>query len=205
MPVYDQADRAAERVRDDRDRRELLLMDQLRQVVDVVDHAVVRAGDPLRVAVAAQVGREDVPVVAQPLGDPVPVAAVVAAAVHEHERRRALVAPVDVVQAQALRHVELRGGTLQLDGHGRGYGRVAALGKQKRSESSWSVCGSGTASGSASSRVRSTEWQRRALSAGITARATVEAVPDPQTDRLRIRALRRRPSSDRRCARRPRR
>ena len=63
-------------------RREPALMHELGDVVDVVDHAVVAADQPLRIAVPAQVGRDDVVVVAQLLGRPVPVPAVVATAVH---------------------------------------------------------------------------------------------------------------------------
>jgi hypothetical protein len=60
--------------------------------------------------VAAQVGGDDVVVAAQVLGHPVPVAAVVAPAVHQDQRRRAGIAPVDVVQPQALGDERLRGG-----------------------------------------------------------------------------------------------
>src|SRR5581483_1146238 len=47
-----------------------------------------------------------VPVLREGLGHPIPVAAVVAAAVHQQERRRAGIAPVDVVEAQPLREVD---------------------------------------------------------------------------------------------------
>ena len=81
-------------------------MDELRQVVDVVDHSVVRARQPLGIPVAPEVERQDVPIATEALGDPIPVAAVIEPAVDEHERRGGRVAPVDVVQAQALREEE---------------------------------------------------------------------------------------------------
>ena len=57
---------------------------------------------------------------------PVPVAAMVAAAVHQDQRRRARIALVDVVQAQALRKVDAGGGTGGGQGHGRAFGGVGA-------------------------------------------------------------------------------
>src|SRR5713226_9321574 len=102
-------DVAAERVGDDRDGREPLLVDELRQVVDVARHRVATVRGPLAVAVAAEVGRDHVPVVAERLRRPVPVAAVVAPAVEQHERRLLAVAPVHVVKPQALGEVRARG------------------------------------------------------------------------------------------------
>src|SRR5437773_2244817 len=49
-----QRDHAAEGVRDDADRREFLLMDQLSQIVDVTGDRIIAVGRPLAVAVAAQ-------------------------------------------------------------------------------------------------------------------------------------------------------
>jgi hypothetical protein len=101
-------DVAAERVGYD---RHLLLperVDQLREVVDEGVHRVVAFGRPFAVAVAAQVGADDVPVAAQFLGHPVPAAAMIAPAVLEDQQGRLRVAPVDVVQAQALRDEAVR-------------------------------------------------------------------------------------------------
>ena len=106
-----QGDHAAERVRHDPQRGKLLLMDQLREVVHVLAHAIARTRRPLRVAVAAQIDGDDVVVGPQALRDPVPVVCVVAVAVDEQQRRRFGVAPVEVVQAQALREVGVRRGT----------------------------------------------------------------------------------------------
>src|SRR3546814_5296771 len=46
----------------------------------------------------------------QLFGDPVPVAAMVAAAVDEQQWRGAAIAPVDIVQLQPLRYEAVRGG-----------------------------------------------------------------------------------------------
>src|SRR5438477_11160002 len=58
---------------------------------------------------AAQIRRQDVPVLAQRRGDPVPVAAVVAPAMHQQQRRRGRVAPIDVMEPQPLREIDPRG------------------------------------------------------------------------------------------------
>ena len=76
-------------MRDDRHRRQLLLMDQLAEIVDIGRGRVVAVGRPLAVAMAAQIGRQHMPVAAQRRRDPVPVAAMVAPAMHEQQRRRA--------------------------------------------------------------------------------------------------------------------
>ena len=94
---------------DDRHWRHLLLMHQLGDVVDVVHFVIARASRPFAVAMAAQVGGDDVIAALEPLHDPIPVAAVVAPAVGSEHGRRALVAPVDrAAEAQPLREVEVR-------------------------------------------------------------------------------------------------
>ena len=92
-----QGDGPAQGVPDDRDRLQVLLGDELGDVVDVVDHGVAGAVDPLRVPVSAQIGGDDVVVVAQGLRHPVPVAAVVASAVDEEQGRLLFVPPVDIM------------------------------------------------------------------------------------------------------------
>ena len=82
-PGVAERDVAPQRVGDDRHGRQPLLVDELGEVVDVAGHRVAAVGGPLAVAVAAQVGRDDVPVVPQGRRRPVPVATVVAPAVHE--------------------------------------------------------------------------------------------------------------------------
>ena len=100
-------DTCAERMGDDRDRRHLLLMDDLGQVVDVGRLVIAAANRPRAVAMAAKVRRDDMVAIAKPFGDPVPVAAMVAPAVDQQQRGRGLVAPVDIVQSQALRVIEV--------------------------------------------------------------------------------------------------
>ena len=57
----------------------------------------------------AQVGGDHVVAVLEGEGDPVPGAAVVASAVDEDQGGGVGIAPVDVVEAQALGEVDLRG------------------------------------------------------------------------------------------------
>src|SRR5262245_24607155 len=101
-------DIASERMRDDAHRCQTLLMDELVEIVDVFGHRVAAVGGPLTVAVAAKIGRDDVPVVAQRLCGPVPVATVIAPTVKEQQRWLRRVAPVDVMQAQTLREERVR-------------------------------------------------------------------------------------------------
>src|SRR3546814_9680347 len=82
-----QRDIAAHRMRDDRQRAEVELMDQLREIVDEAVHVVIAVGRPGAVAMSAQVGCDDMIAALQLFGDPVPVAAMVAAAVDEQQRR----------------------------------------------------------------------------------------------------------------------
>lgn len=56
---------------------------------------------------AAEVAGDDVVVVAERLGDAVPVARVVTAAVHQYQGRRVVRAPGPVGQPQPLRLIEL--------------------------------------------------------------------------------------------------
>ncbi len=104
-----QRDHAAERVGDDGHRRQLLLVDQLGQVVDIGGGVVDPVRRPGAVAVAAQVRGDDVPVVAQLARHPVPAAAMVASAMHQQQRRGGGIAPVDIVQPQPLRDEDVRG------------------------------------------------------------------------------------------------
>jgi hypothetical protein len=80
-------------------------MNELGEVVDVARHGVAAVPRPLAVAMPAQIGRNDVPAVAQPLRHPVPVAGMVAAAMDQHQRRRLRVAPVEIVKTKTLGNV----------------------------------------------------------------------------------------------------
>src|SRR3546814_3864439 len=72
---------------DDGERLQRELVDELRDVADIVRHRIDAALDPFGIAMSAQVGGDDVPVVAQPLRHPVPVAAMIAPAVNQQQRR----------------------------------------------------------------------------------------------------------------------
>ena len=109
-----------ERVRDDGGRREAGLVEELRDVVHVVRQHVGAALDPLGVPVAPEVGGDDVVVLAERLGHPVPAPAMVPPAVHEEEGRRVRVAPVHVVEAKALGEVDVGGRSV----NGRRHARV---------------------------------------------------------------------------------
>ena len=103
-----QGHRAAHGVSDQNDVPKAGLADQLRDVVDVVDRRVGAPHQPLGITVAAQVRGDDVVVGLERLRHPVPVPAMVAAAVHEQHGRGAFVAPVHVVQTQPLREINVR-------------------------------------------------------------------------------------------------
>src|SRR5207247_451923 len=91
----------------------------------VVDHRVGAAYRPGGVAVPAEIGGDEVEVAAQVGRHPVPAPAVVAPAVQEEEGRLVRVAPVDVVELQALRVeiVRRRPEHLGLFGHACGVAR----------------------------------------------------------------------------------
>src|SRR5207245_579009 len=93
----------AQRVADDGDREEVERLQERGQVEHVVDHRVGAAHRPGGVAVPAQIGGDEVEVAAQVGRHPVPAPAVVAPAVQEEEGPPLRVAPVDVVERQALR------------------------------------------------------------------------------------------------------
>ena len=95
-------DPAAERVTDQGDRKPVGLGQQLGDIDHMLDHGVLAAAGPLRVPVSAQVGGDDVIVLAKGLGDPVPVPAVVPPAVNERHQRLVGIPPVDVVEFEAL-------------------------------------------------------------------------------------------------------
>ena len=103
-------DVAAERMRDDRRRRQTLLMDQLREIVDIGGGRIIAVGRPLAVAVTAQIGRQHMPIPAQGARDPIPIAAVVTPAMHQQQGRRGRVAPIHIMQPQPLREIDPRGG-----------------------------------------------------------------------------------------------
>src|SRR3546814_16602447 len=68
-----QRDIAAHRMRDDRQRAEVELMDQLREIVAEAVHVVIAVGRPGAVAMYAQVGCDDLIAALHLFGVPVPV------------------------------------------------------------------------------------------------------------------------------------
>jgi len=110
MPSITTSFATAHGVGHDGDRVHLLLVNQLRDVIDVVHVVVAGAHCPLAVAVAAQVRRDDVVVVAKGLSDPVPIPAVIAPAMHHQHRWRVLVGPVHIVEPEPLREIRVGGG-----------------------------------------------------------------------------------------------
>ncbi len=111
-------DRSAEGVPDDCDRKDVECVEQLRGVERVVDHRVATADGPLGIAVTAQVGRDNVVVAPQVLGDPIPGPGMIAAAVNQEQRRPVVVAPVDVMELEPLRVEIVRRGSDQSLCHG---------------------------------------------------------------------------------------
>ena len=55
--------------------------------------------------------------ISQTLSDPIPISAMVAVPMNQQQRWRILIAPVDVVQSEALRKIDVRGGTGNLRLH----------------------------------------------------------------------------------------
>src|SRR5258708_7455293 len=102
-------DVAAERMADQGHGRKLALMNELREIVDKARHGIAAVLRPLAVAMPAQIGRDDMPAVAKPLHHPVPAARMVAAAMDQHQRRCVRIAPIEIMQTQALRNVGVRG------------------------------------------------------------------------------------------------
>src|SRR3546814_11757515 len=82
-----QREMGAEGMGDDRDRRQLLLVDELGDVIDMGRRRIAAVGGPLAVAMAPEVGRDDVKVRPQLLRHPIPVASMIATAVRSEERR----------------------------------------------------------------------------------------------------------------------
>ena len=67
---------------------------------------VATVGRPLAVAVAAQVGSQDVPFAPQSRSHPVPIAAMVPPTMQKHQRECSRISPIDVVEPQALREID---------------------------------------------------------------------------------------------------
>ena len=114
---------------DDADREALERFQQRRHVEDVVDHGIRAADRPCRIAVAAEVGCDDVEGAAELSGDPVPAPAVVPPAVQEQQRGVLDIAPIHVVELQPLRVEVVRCGSEELGfrDHGRRSSTLRAI------------------------------------------------------------------------------
>ena len=110
----DRRDGAAQRMRDHRQRRQAPLTHQLGDVLHVFQVGVGAAEGPLRIPVAAQIGRHHVEAFAQRLRQPVPGMAMVVNAMHQQQIGRGVVAPIEVVKPQALREVAVRRGIVPI-------------------------------------------------------------------------------------------
>ena len=111
-------DVAAQRMGNDRDLIMTQGVNQLGKVIDEGVGFIIAVRRPGAIAVAAQIGGNDVPIFCQLFSHPIPAAAVIAPAVLEDQRRRVAIAPIDIVQAQALRDEGVGGGSV--DAHGAG-------------------------------------------------------------------------------------
>src|SRR5581483_6930955 len=98
-----QGDARAQRMADQRRRSMAERIHELMQIQHVIDHRVTAADRPVGVAVAAQIGRDDMKVAPQLERDPVPIAAMIAPTVHQDREWLVGVAPIHVMQLQPLR------------------------------------------------------------------------------------------------------
>ena len=99
-------------------------MNELGQVVDIGLHVVVAFRRPFAVTVASEIRCDNMPILSQFLGDPVPASAMVTPAMHEKQRWRALIAPICVMQLEALRLIGVRSRSVTC--HAPGYSRIAS-------------------------------------------------------------------------------
>ena len=107
-PGITQGDVSAHRMAHDRHRPPVELVDELGKVIDHVVGHVIAVADPVGIAMPAVIESGDVPVPAQVFRHPVPAARMIAPAMHQHQRRRVAIAPIDIIESQALRYEGLR-------------------------------------------------------------------------------------------------
>ena len=103
------------------------MLEQARQIEDVIENGVVTADSPGAVAVAAQVGRDDVISITQLLGYEIPAARVISPAVEQHQQGRFAVTVVDVVESEPLGEEAVRGGAGLIGQVSKRPGRVRPL------------------------------------------------------------------------------
>src|SRR5258708_8145839 len=90
-------------------------IDQKREIVDKIMDGIIAAIAPFAVAMARKIGSDDMEAIAERARDPVPGTAMIATAMEQDQRRRAVVPPVRVMKLQSARAVEMRSGRA---GHG---------------------------------------------------------------------------------------
>ena len=83
-------------------------INQRRDIEHVFRDAIARPGRPGAVAVAAQIHGVDVKMLTEGAGHPIPIARVIQAAVHQEQRRLAVLSPVPELQLQAMGIVIVR-------------------------------------------------------------------------------------------------
>ena len=89
------------------DNKVFRLAERLNQI-DKIEHEIrrhIRAiGRPLAFAMAAQIQRDHMIISGERIRDPIPRAPVIAIAMQQQEKRRALIAPIPILEREALRH-----------------------------------------------------------------------------------------------------
>ena len=81
---------------------QILLMNELCQIIDVFAMAIGATVDPFGIPVTPKVRCDNVIIIPEFLGDPIPVVAVIAVSMHQSKWWRILITPVEVMEAQSL-------------------------------------------------------------------------------------------------------
>ena len=105
-----QDDGAPEGMADEPNRKIVDDVEKRRQIENMLGNAIDGTGRPSAIAVAAQIERVYVIVLAQDLGDPVPIARMVERAVHEDQRGLAVLAVVPKLEFETVGIEEVRDG-----------------------------------------------------------------------------------------------
>src|SRR5262249_32981170 len=119
-----QHDAAAQRMSDEGDRITGDRVHELAQIEHVVYHRLAAADRPIRTAVAAKIRCNYVVVLSKIERDPAPIATVIATAVNQNHKRLVRIAPINVVQLQALGIEIVRRGPDDALGHRRSFLRM---------------------------------------------------------------------------------
>ena len=93
---------------DQRHREGVKLGQELSEVGHILDHGISAAAGPLRIAMSAQVRGDNVVIMTKGPGDPVPSAGMVRPTMDQGQERFVRVAPVYIVELQALGDIVVR-------------------------------------------------------------------------------------------------